>query len=118
MKILLSTKTIFAIAFAMLMTLNQSAFAFANPAVQAAVQATQEIAKPPQPSEAPPAQEPATNQATTQQPVVETDAKPASPSLIARGVVFSDLDNDGYEDIYALSGFFTAPKEVAIARDI
>ena len=31
---------------------------------------------------------------------------------------FTDLDNDGYEDIYALSGFFTAPKEVAIARDI
>ena len=46
------------------------------------------------------------------------------PSLMVENAGWSwagqltDLDNDGYEDIYALSGFYTAPKEVAIARDI
>jgi len=29
-----------------------------------------------------------------------------------------DADNDGYQDIYALSGHYTAPKEIAIPVDI
>lgn len=33
------------------------------------------------------------------------------------GSQFIDFDNDGYLDIYALNGFFTAPAEVAIAVD-
>jgi hypothetical protein len=34
------------------------------------------------------------------------------------GGQFADLDNDGYQDIYALSGFYTANNQVAIARDL
>jgi hypothetical protein len=34
------------------------------------------------------------------------------------GGQFADLDNDGYQDIYALSGFYTANKKVAIAREL
>jgi hypothetical protein len=33
------------------------------------------------------------------------------------GGQFLDLDNDGYLDIYALSGFYTPPREVAIPED-
>ncbi len=33
------------------------------------------------------------------------------------GSQFLDVDNDGYLDIYALSGYYTAPKEVAIPID-
>ncbi len=34
------------------------------------------------------------------------------------GGQFVDVDNDGYRDIYALSGFYTANKKVAIERDL
>ena len=34
------------------------------------------------------------------------------------GSQFADFDNDGWLDIYALDGFYTAPKEVAIAVDL
>jgi len=34
------------------------------------------------------------------------------------GSQFLDVDNDGYLDIYALSGFYTAPKEIAMPVDI
>ncbi len=33
------------------------------------------------------------------------------------GSQFADLNNDGFLDIYALSGFYTAPEEVAIIED-
>ncbi len=33
------------------------------------------------------------------------------------GGQFADVDNDGFLDIYALSGYYTAPRKVAIARD-
>jgi hypothetical protein len=33
------------------------------------------------------------------------------------GGQFVDADNDGFPDIYALSGFYTAPPEVAVAED-
>jgi len=34
------------------------------------------------------------------------------------GSQFMDVDNDGHLDIYALSGFYTAPKEIAMPVDI
>jgi len=46
-----------------------------------------------------------------------------SPALLVErggwgwGSQFADLNNDGYLDIYALSGFYTAPEEVAIVED-
>ena len=33
------------------------------------------------------------------------------------GGQFVDVDNDGHEDIYSLSGYYTAPKEVTAAED-
>jgi hypothetical protein len=33
------------------------------------------------------------------------------------GGQFVDFDNDGFQDIYALSGYYSAPKKVAIERD-
>ena len=33
------------------------------------------------------------------------------------GGQFLDFDNDGHLDIYALSGYYTAPKDVAIPVD-
>jgi hypothetical protein len=46
-----------------------------------------------------------------------------SPALLVErggwgwGGQFVDLDNDGYLDIYALSGFYTAPEEVSLPED-
>ena len=34
------------------------------------------------------------------------------------GSQFMDVNNDGFLDIYALNGFYTAPKEVAVAIDL
>ncbi|MEM7154571.1 MAG: VCBS repeat-containing protein [Myxococcota bacterium] len=34
------------------------------------------------------------------------------------GSQFTDFDNDGFLDIYALSGFYTAPKEIAVDVDL
>lgn len=34
------------------------------------------------------------------------------------GSQFCDFDNDGFLDIYALSGFYTAPKEIAVDLDM
>ena len=34
------------------------------------------------------------------------------------GGQFADIDNDGYLDIYALSGYFTAPESVASNLDL
>jgi len=34
------------------------------------------------------------------------------------GAQFGDLDNDGFEDLYALSGYYTAPPEVESEVDI
>jgi len=34
------------------------------------------------------------------------------------GSQFADFDNDGYLDIYALSGFYTAPKAIAVDVDL
>lgn len=48
----------------------------------------------------------------------------ARPSLLVEvggwswGSQFLDVDNDGYLDIYALSGHYTAPKEIALPVDI
>ena len=33
------------------------------------------------------------------------------------GGQFADVDNDGYQDLYVLSGYYTAPKQVASDRD-
>ena len=48
---------------------------------------------------------------------------PAPPALPVErggwgwGGQFVDVDNDGWLDLYALSGFYTAPEEVAISED-
>ena len=34
------------------------------------------------------------------------------------GGKFADFDNDGWLDIYALSGYFTAPKELSSELDL
>ena len=70
MKILLSTQTLLAVAFLLLVANH-------NIAIVAAGQAPQEKESP------------------TEQPVVSGQAQTASTGLVARGVVFSDLDNDG-----------------------
>jgi hypothetical protein len=33
------------------------------------------------------------------------------------GSQFADVNNDGYLDIFAISGYYTAPKEIAIPVD-
>ena len=33
------------------------------------------------------------------------------------GSQFVDVDNDSYLDVFALSGYYTAPKQIAIPRD-
>ncbi len=34
------------------------------------------------------------------------------------GGQFADLDNDGFLDLYALSGYYTAPPEIESVADI
>jgi hypothetical protein len=34
------------------------------------------------------------------------------------GGKFADFDNDGWEDLYVLSGYFTAPKELSSELDL
>ena len=41
-----------------------------------------------------------------------------SPTLIGGGVAAIDVNNDGWPDVHALSGYYSAPREVAVKVDL
>ena len=42
----------------------------------------------------------------------------ASVGYTGFGTAWVDVDNDGWLDVHALSGYYTAPKEIAVQVDL